>query len=232
LSAVTVFLQFINGGSTMSDEKKKDKNEHVVIAIFPSQSAADSAMEGLKQWDGANDEVKLGAVGTISKEKGKLKTSVGRNTGKGAAVGATVGIIAGVLSGGLTLIGGALAGSLAGGGVGAVMKKSLHMTKEEIAALDPELDGGNVALVVTCDDYEVGPTQEWLAGAGGAVRGYTIPSEALQEAVDAGVGADVPVEATPEPMAEPVAEADAPPAESDAGPSVMGDEATSEEAPV
>jgi hypothetical protein len=193
----------------MSDEKKKDKNEHVVIALFPSQAAVDSAMEGLKRWDGANDEVKLGAIGTISKEKGKIKTNVGRNTGKGAAVGATVGVIAGVLSGGLTLVAGAAVGALGGGGVGAFMKKSLHMTKEEIAALDPELDSGKVALVVTCDEYEVGPTQEWLAGAGATVHGYSIPSEALAEAVEAGVGADVPVQATPEPMPEQAASLEA-----------------------
>jgi hypothetical protein len=221
----------------MSDEKKKDKNEHVVIALFPSQAAADSALDAIKQWDGANDEVKLGAIGSIAKVKGKIKTSVGRNTGKGAKVGATVGIIAGVLSGGLTLVAGAAVGALGGGGVGAFMKKSLHMTKDDIASLDPELEGGKVALVVTCDDYEVAATQDWLAGAGGTVRGYSVPSAALEEAVDAGVGADVPVEATPEPVAEAaVAEVPTPdmatPVESVAPVSAEDDGTATEAAPV
>jgi hypothetical protein len=209
----------------MSD-KKSDKNEHVVIALFPRQADADSASNGIKSWDGANDEVKLGAIGTISKENGKLKTHVGRKTGKGAGVGAAVGIVAGILSGGLTLLGGLVAGGLAGGAMGTFMKDSLHMTKEEIAALDSELDGGKVALVVTCDEDEVGPTQQWLTGAGGAVRGFTIPTAALSEAVAAGVGADVPVEAAPQAAASESASA-----ESASGASAEGDSTSPEAVP-
>jgi uncharacterized membrane protein len=187
---------------------KKDKNEHVVIAVFPSKAEAESAEAGVKSWDGANDAVKLGAIGTIINENGKIKTHVPHKTGKGAGVGATVGIIAGVLSGGLTLLAGAAAGAVGGGALGAFMKQSLHLTKEEIAALGTELEGGKAALVVTCDEDEVGPTQEWLAGAGGAVRGYAVPAAALEEAVDAGLGDAVPV-------AEPAAE-DAPAASAEA----------------
>jgi len=200
---------------------KKDKNEHVVIAVFPGKAEAESAEAGVKSWDGANDAVKLGAIGMITSENGKIKTHVGHKTGKGAKVGATVGIIAGVLSGGLTLLAGAAAGAVGGGALGTFMKQSLHLTKEEIAALGTELEGGKVALVVTCDEEEVGPTQEWLAGAGGAVRGYTVPAAALAEAVDAGVGADVPVvEAAAEPAVEEASAA-----------STEGDATTSEVAP-
>jgi hypothetical protein len=175
----------------------KDKNESVVIALFPSQADADKAIDGLKQWDGANDEVKLGAVGSIAKENGKVKTHVGRKTGKGAGVGAAIGVVAAILSGGLTLIGGVLAGGLAGGAVGTFMKKSLHLTPAEIEALGPELDAGKVAVVVTCDEHEVGATQAWLTSAGGTVNAYSVPSAALAEAAEAGVGADVPTAAAP-----------------------------------
>jgi len=182
---------------------KTDKNEHVVIAVFPSKAEAESAEAGVKSWDGANDAVKLGAIGTLTSENGKIKTHVGHKTGKGAKVGATVGIIAGVLSGGLTLLAGAAAGAVGGGALGAFMKQSLHLTKEEIAALGTELEGGKAALVVTCDEDEVGPTQEWLAGAGGTVRGYVVPAAAIAEAVEAGVGDTVPVaEAPAEPEVE------------------------------
>ena len=48
----------------MSDEK--DKNENVVIAIFDDEESANESIEGLKQWDRVNDEIKLGAIGTIT----------------------------------------------------------------------------------------------------------------------------------------------------------------------
>jgi hypothetical protein len=176
----------------MASQKSPNKNEHVVIAFFPSQAAADQAQAALKQWDDADDEIKLGAVGILSMEKGKIKAHVGRKTGKGAGVGAALGVIVGILSGGIGLIGGAIAGSVTGGAVGAFMKDSLHMSKEEIEALGSELEGGKVALVVTCDDYEVGPTQNQLNSLGGAVRDFVVPAAALAEAVVAGVGADIP----------------------------------------
>jgi len=112
-----------------------------------------------------------------------------------------MGVIAGVLTGGVALVGGLIAGSAAGAAVGAFMKESLHMTKEEIDGLAPELSAGKVALVVTCDDYEVGPTQAQLDTWGGMVRNYAVPSKALAAAVAAGVGADWPTEPfEPEPF--------------------------------
>ena len=161
-------------------------NENVVIGFFDGQGPADSAIEALKSWDKANDEIKLGAIGTIAKEGDKVKTHVGRKSGKGAAVGATIGVIGAVLSGGATLIGGAVAMGALGGVLGAFFKKSLHLNKEEIESIGLELDGGKVAVVVSCDDFEVEPTGEQLKNAGGTVRSYTIPEEALSEAAGSG----------------------------------------------
>jgi len=39
-----------------------------------------------------------------------------------------------------------------------------------------------VAVVVACDDFEVGPTTDQLALAGGTVHQYAVPTEALEEA--------------------------------------------------
>ena len=139
-----------------------NKNEHAVVALFDNLAAANAAIASLEAWDKATDSVKLGNIGTISKDGDKIKTNAGRKGGKGAKAGAIVGIIAGVLSGGVTLIGGALMGAVGGGVLGSFFKKSVGLTKEEIDQLGVELDAGKVAVVVACDDNEVEATSEEL----------------------------------------------------------------------
>ena len=158
-----------------------NNNDQVVIAFFPSAEEAERAAEALKNWDDANDDVKLGAVGTISKDGDKVKTQLGRKTGKGLAVGAVLGVVAAAL-GPVGLIGGAIAGGALGGVVGSFLKKSVNLDKEAIAKIGAELDRGQVAVVVACDDFEVGPTSDQLALAGGTVHQYAVPTEALEEA--------------------------------------------------
>jgi hypothetical protein len=199
-----------------------NKNEQVIVAFFDSKTAADDAINDLQAWDKANDEIKLGALGTLVKENGKVKTNVGRKTGKGAAVGTVVGIIAAILSGGLTLIGGVLVGGASGSIVGAFMKKSTNLTKAEIDQIGNELDAGRVAVIVTCDENEVAPTRQQLISAGGKVRNYTVPQEAFTEAAKAVEGADAaaveenPAEVVTAALAE-ASEAESAPANSGEG---------------
>jgi uncharacterized membrane protein len=175
-----------------------NKNEQVIVAFFESQAIADSAAVNLQEWAKSTKEVTLGAVGTIYKQDGKVKTHVGRKAGSGAVVGTIIGVIAAVLSGGLTLIGGMLIGSASGGIVGAFMKKSTHLTKEEIQQIGNELDAGRVAVVVTCDAHELAATRQQLITAGGKVRNYVVPQAAFVEAAQAVEGADTAaVEAAP-----------------------------------
>ena len=50
----------------MSEENKpEDLNDNVVITMFPSEKAAEEAIDGLKLWDKANPNMKLGVVGII-----------------------------------------------------------------------------------------------------------------------------------------------------------------------
>jgi len=169
---------------------KKDKNEQVIVAFFASKDLGDDAVLWLKSWDAYEEKVKLGSIGTIVKQDGKIKTHIGRKTGKGAKVGTVIGIIAAILSGGLTLVGGVVVGSATGGVVGAFLKKSTHLTKAEIEEIGKELDAGRVAVVVTCDEDEVTPTRRLLIDMGGQVRNYTVPEEAYTEAAKAVPGAD------------------------------------------
>ena len=166
----------------MSQEvKQKNENDNVVIAFFADRAAAKSAIEGLKIWDKVNEQFKLGTIGTISKEGDKIKTEVGRKTGKGAAIGATVGVIGAVLTGGVSLV----ATTVGGGVLGHFFKKSMQLTQEEIAEIGKELDGGRVAVVVACDDFEIPMVTEYLVGSKGTVRTYSVPQEALAEAANA-----------------------------------------------
>ncbi len=161
------------------DATQEDKNDNVVITFFADEEKAKEAIDGLKVWDQVNDHIKLGAIGTIHKEGDKVKTSVKRKTGKGIAIGAAVGVIGTVLTGGVALIVGA--GAL-GGALGAFFKQSMHLTKAEIDSIGQELDAGRVAVVVTCDDYEIPLVSEYMTGSGGSVRTYAVPEAALAEA--------------------------------------------------
>jgi len=178
----------------MAEEKLKNENDNVVIAFFADLAAAESAIEGIKNWDRINDHFELGTIGTIRKEGDKIKTDVGRRTGKGAKVGAVVGVIAAALTGGASLIITAVGAGAVGGALGHFFKKSTQLTKEEIAGIGQELDGGRVAVVVTCDDFEIPMVTEFMEGSKGTVRTYKVTDEALIQAAS-----------TPEVM-DPVAE--------------------------
>jgi hypothetical protein len=197
-----------------------NKNDHVVIALFDSEDFANYGIDLLKKWDYATPDIKLGAIGTITKKGDKVKTHVAHKTGQGAKVGALLGIIAAVLTGGASWIMAAAGGGALGGIAGSFFKKSLHLTKEEIETLGKELDRGKVAVVVTCDEHEVEATGKQLTQYGGDLTTYTVPEVALTEAADAlaateGTSAETPSEATegepaltePETATDPNAEA-------------------------
>jgi hypothetical protein len=169
------------GEIQMSKNNEIDENENVVIGFFANKEAADDAIDGLKQWDKANDHIKFGAIGTITKDGDKVKTHVGRKTGKGALIGAGVGVIAAVLTGGASIIG----TTVLGGALGAFFKKSSHLTKDEIAQIGTELDSGKVAVLVPCDDWEIDSAEEFLKASHGTVRTYKVPTEALEAAAPA-----------------------------------------------
>jgi hypothetical protein len=163
------------------EEKPKNENDNVVIAFFADQAAAEEATKGLKIWDKVNENFDLGTIGMIRKQGDKIKTQVGRKTGKGAAIGAAVGVIGAVLTGGASLI----ATTVGGGVLGHFFKKSMSLTPEEIVQIGQELDGGRVAVVVLCDDFEIPLVTEYMEGSKGTVRTYKVPGEALAEAASA-----------------------------------------------
>lgn len=162
----------------------QNKNNHVVVAFFKDEEAAQSAIDALRAWDQADDDIKLGAIGTIYMEDGKVKTRIPHRIGRGATVGAAVGLIAGALTGGATILGGVLAGGALGGITGAFLKQDVALNQAEIERIGQQLDAGSVAVVVTCDDYEVDPTRQELIDTGGDVWEYAVSKEAMKAAED------------------------------------------------
>jgi len=163
----------------------KEQNDHVVFAIFSSEDAAKLAIQDLKNSDKANDDIKLGTIGTISKKGNDLKFDVGRKTGGGAKVGAILGVTAAVLSGGITLIPGVVGGAVGGGVLGTFFKKSVNLTKEDIKELGEKLDAGKIAVVVAVNENEVDAIRKQLADSGGQIQSFEVPSEALEEVAQA-----------------------------------------------
>jgi uncharacterized membrane protein len=157
----------------------KNKNKNVVIAYYPGADKADMAAGQLKAWDKNNKAVKLGGIGILTWQDGKIKTrKVGtRDTGKGAGWGTALGAAVGILSGGVTLIGGALVGAAAGAATGALFHKGLGLSDEDKTRLEDHLKSGGAAVVVMADGDEVDPTQAELSKLGGAVENYVVPEE-------------------------------------------------------
>jgi uncharacterized membrane protein len=169
-----------------------ETNEHALIAVFDDAAKAEQAARDLMGWDKANDDIKLGAIGLLTRESGawgqasiKTKNFSARNTSKGAKVGLGLGVLAAVLSGGLTLVPGAVAGAVAGGAVGSLSRKGLGVTDEELENLTKDLEGGRAALLVMCDEGEVAATTAYLVAAGGTPHGHPVNEADLQAAADA-----------------------------------------------
>jgi uncharacterized membrane protein len=166
----------------MNEKTPVDKNERLIIGYFPNKEQAEHAVEALRHWDTSNAAVKLGNIGIMVKEDGKLKTSVPRKAGKGAALGLGIGAIAGILSGGMTIVGGLLVGGVIGGALGALFKKSLGLSPEDMQKIADHLEGGLAAVVVMCDDYEVDGVVADLKQSGGTVESFDMSSALLPDA--------------------------------------------------
>jgi uncharacterized membrane protein len=172
----------------------------LVLAFFANENAADMAVESLKGWDKANEEIKLGAIGVLVKnEKGKVKVhKLGqRATAKGAGVGTVLGVIAAILSGGLGLLAGVAGGAISGGILGAFVHKGLGISKDELDRIGAELDGGRAAVGVLADPDEEQPIMQQLLLLGGKPETYSVTESALEDAAQAAAAASEtdPIEA-------------------------------------
>jgi uncharacterized membrane protein len=148
----------------------------LVLAFFGSEAAADGAVNEIKQWDKASKEIRLGAIGVLVKDdKGKIKThKLGQRKTKGGAV---LGALAGVLSGGISVLGGAVVGGI----LGAFFHKGLGLSKDDLARIDSELDGGKAAVGILAEPEEAADIAAKLADLGGVTETHEVSDEALEQ---------------------------------------------------
>ncbi len=163
-----------------------NKNDQLVVGIFPTEKAAKDAAKAIKEWDSfdAPKDVKLGAMAalTFDANKGKLHADeIGqRSTRSGLGWGTAIGAVAGILTGGLALIPGLIIGGAAGSALGALNHKSVGMTDAQHEEIVSALKSGGAALAIMCDDFEVAPTVAKLKEEGADVSHYEVPEETAE----------------------------------------------------
>ncbi len=176
------------------------KDQQLVLAFFDSEALADQAAAQLKDWDKATEEIKLGNIGVLVKDdKGKIKTH--KMGPRKTALWAVIGALVGVLSGGVTVLGGAIVGGI----FGSFIRKGLGLSKDDLARMSAELDGGKAALAVLVDAAEAQNVSDELAALGGKPETHVVSADTIEHAEAA--AAEAPED---EPAAEaPAAEAPA-----------------------
>jgi len=162
--------------------------KQLVLAFFADEAAADEAVNAIKQWDKASKEIKLGAIGVLVKDdNGKVKTHKlgARKTGTGAVLFG----LAAVLTGGASL----LAGAVFGGIVGSFFRKGLGLSKDDLARIDGDLNGGKAAVAILAEPDEAAAVSAKLGELGGAPEVHEVSDEVIEEAATA--AAEAPAEA-------------------------------------
>ena len=130
-----------------------DATERAVTAYFDGAAQAEQAAQELLRWDKADDVIKLGAIGILTRNsQGKLETKnlSPRNTGKGALVGLGLGALAAVLSGGLTLLPTAVAGAAGGGLAGSLSKQGARDVRRRPARAQRRSSRGGARRCWSC----------------------------------------------------------------------------------
>jgi hypothetical protein len=151
----------------------------VVLGVFADEAAADAAVESLKAWDKASDEVKLTSIGVlVLDDKGALKINKmgSRSKAKGAGIGLVLAIVAPP-----TLLAGVVGGAV----LGAFHHKGLGMKTEDKARIGAELTGGKAAVGVLAKGDEADLIAAKLAELGGDVEAIDVTDEALEAVAEA-----------------------------------------------
>ena len=150
----------------------------VVLAFFNDEPTADDAVEALKQWDKADDDIKLDAIGVLAlDDNGKIKThKLGkRSVGKGAGIGLVLAVIAPP-----TLIAGVVGGAV----IGALHHKGLGLNGADRDRIASQLSAGQAAVGVLVRPEMAIDISAKLTELGGKAEAHEVPEEAVAE-VDA-----------------------------------------------
>jgi uncharacterized membrane protein len=166
----------------MADEKT------LVLGIFPSEEAADKAVDSLKDWDKASDELKLYAIGVLTKDPatGEIKTQKmgARMWGRGAGIGLVLGAIAAIPTGGLSLAA-AGGGAAMGGVIGNFFHKGLGMSDEDATRIGSELEASHAAVGVLAEKDQADTVEQHVKELGGVTEKHEVSEEERQKVAQA-----------------------------------------------
>jgi hypothetical protein len=160
----------------------------LVLALLPSERAADETVESLKSWDKLTDDVKLGAIGVLVADRhGRVKEhKLGtRSTRKGAGIGLVLAVLAPPTP---------LAGLVGGGIHGPFYHKGLGLTSEDRHRIGDQLAGGHAAVGVLVPEGASAAVAARLAELVGTSEVHEVTDEALV-AIQAAAGGPRPVAA-------------------------------------
>jgi uncharacterized membrane protein len=152
-------------------------DNNLVLAVFSSEAAADSAVDSIKQWDKATKDIKLGSIGVLVKDdKGKVKTH--KLGARKTRTGVVLGVVAAIFSGGITLLGGMVGGGI----IGAFFHKGLGLSKDDVARLDEHLNGGKAIVAVVAKKGETDDIAAKLKELGGETETHEVTEAAVEQA--------------------------------------------------
>jgi len=160
-----------------------DTPVQLIIAAFPSVTAAEEVLEQLKT---AKKEKLIGIQAArvlIKDEKGKVQTKdVGLTTGKGALAGGVIGAVVGIVTGGVGLALGA-AGALVGGLVGK-SKKEGRFDSYRIEQIVDAMTPNSSAIIAVIEHKWVAELEAELEEAGADVMTAAIAADIAQQLVE------------------------------------------------
>lgn len=165
--------------------------KNLIVAYFKNEHAAEMAADGLKDWDNACLDIKLGGIGILTMENDAVKSRMvgGHAAGAGAKWGTILGVAAGIFSGGLSIIGGAVAGLATGALAGALFHKRVGMSDADKARLEAHLKEGGAAIATMASEDAVAATETELTSMGGEVENFSVPPETIS-ALEVAAAAD------------------------------------------
>jgi uncharacterized membrane protein len=158
-------------------------DKKLVLAIFGDESLADSAAASLREWDKADKNIKMSAIGIMALDKDghiKMEKMGRRSTLKGAGIGAVLALITPV-----GLVAGVAGGSL----VGALHRKGLGLDREYREMVESELMDGKAAVGVLIEPEHAAEVMARMKDLGGTPEAHSLSEETLTE-VDKQVSAE------------------------------------------
>jgi hypothetical protein len=149
----------------------------VVLSIFNDEAAAEAAVKSLKEWDKADDRVKLSAIGVLAlDDNGQVKVHKmgSRSVLKGGGIGLVLALLVPPV--------GVTAGIVGGGLLGVLHKKGLGLTEKDKERINGKLFDGKAAVGVLAKPQEAPLIAEKMTELGGEPEVHAVSDAALEQA--------------------------------------------------